>query len=139
MSSVANKRFLSDSCTKPAVLSFFCKEGSAAFFGGEAYVWIVRDEHQKRHKVRLTGVLRYVCFGGSLGKYVGRLRNVAGTAGMTGVSFSSSDDNMSGRGLGAEGGIKVGMLMASAREGEDASRMHENRRTHLSFSSSHSL
>ena len=37
LSSVASKRFLRDSCTSAAFLSFFSRDGSAAFFGGE--IW----------------------------------------------------------------------------------------------------
>lgn len=35
LSSVARSRFFRESCTSAAFLSFFSKEGSAAFFGGD--------------------------------------------------------------------------------------------------------
>jgi len=74
-SSVAINKFFNDSCTKAAVLSFFSKDGRAAFLGGDA------------------GVRKYVCLGGNSGKKLGRPRNVDG---MVGPASSSSEDKSSG-------------------------------------------
>lgn len=56
----------------------------------------------KRH----TGVRRYVCFGGKLGKKVGSVRNVSGIDGGT---LSSSEGSRAGDGERERAGISVGV------------------------------
>lgn len=87
-SSVATIRFLSDFCTKPAVSSFFSRDGMAALLGGDA------------------GVRRYVCLGGRLGKCDGNARSVGG---IDGATLSSSDGSRAGDGERERGGIRVGV------------------------------
>lgn len=65
------------------------------------------------HKTGHTGVLRYVCFGGSSGKLEGSIRRVKGT--VTGVP-SSSEGNNSGEGVLDGGGINTGACKGSARD-----------------------
>ena len=59
----------------------------------------VRYEH--------TGVCKYVCFGGRLGKQGGRLRRVAG---IRAVVPSSSEGRSSGDGERERGGTRMGKL-----------------------------
>ena len=54
-----------------------------------------------------TGVCKYVCFGGRLGKQGGRLRRVAG---MRDVVPSSSEGRSSGDGERERGGTRMGKL-----------------------------
>lgn len=106
LSSVAVNRFLNDSWTSPAFLSFFSNEGRAAFLGGASYTEAAMSKRASWTKWHLrTGVLRYVCLGGREGRYRSLHGSCRSVTGMTGTASSSSDGSSSGDGERDGGGL----------------------------------
>lgn len=95
----------------PLFLASSLEMGARLFWVGKSmFGWVVNSTI-RRGGERLTGVRRYVCFGGKAGKYAGRARSVTGT---TCGASSSSECSMSGEGERVGGGRSVASNCAAA-------------------------